>query len=82
MLPNTGIFNLGFSFVFHNIGVEILKTQTIDIAVVWHKSTYRTWDHLLTIVENPNIVIIPLQNDEKKKTNCKEINLLEHNSTQ
>tara|TARA_X000000950_G_C13384242_1_gene445630 strand:+ start:153 stop:371 length:219 start_codon:yes stop_codon:yes gene_type:complete len=71
-----------FSCVLHSTVVGILKTQTIGIAVVWHKSTYRTWNHLLTIVENPNIVIIPLPNDEKKKTNCKEINFLEHNSTQ
>ncbi|MEC7617671.1 MAG: hypothetical protein VYD39_05635 [Bacteroidota bacterium] len=60
----------------------ILKTQTIGIAFVCHKSTYSTWNHLLAIIENPNIVIIPLPNHEKKKTNCEEINLLELNSTQ
>ena len=69
-----------FGDLYH-IVVEVFKNQSIDFSSIWDKGTYFIGYNMLTIVENPNLVVIPLQNYESKKIICKEINSQKHNSS-
>ena len=62
-----------FGILYH-IVVEVFKNQSIDSSSIWDKGTDFIRHNLLAIVENPNLVVIPLQNYESKKIICKEIN--------
>tara|TARA_B100002019_G_C20839233_1_gene389059 strand:+ start:95 stop:394 length:300 start_codon:yes stop_codon:yes gene_type:complete len=68
-----------FGIVFHII-VEIFKNRSIDFSFIWDQGIDFIGYNLLAIVENPNLVIIPLKNYEQKKIICKEINTQKHNS--
>ena len=70
-----------FGDLYH-IVVEVFKNQSIDFSSVWDKGTDFIGYNLLAIVENPNLVVIPLQNYESKKTICKKISPQKHNSSQ
>jgi hypothetical protein len=72
---------LGVFGVLYHIVVEIFKNQSIDFSSIWNKGTDFIRNNLLAIVENPNLVVIPLQNYESKKIICKEINSQKHNSS-
>jgi hypothetical protein len=73
---------LGVFGILHHIIVEIFKNQSIDFSSIWDKGTDFIGYNMLAIVENPNLVVIPLQNYESKKIICKEINSQKHNSSE
>ena len=72
---------LGVFGVLYHIVVEIFKNQSIDFSFIWNKGTDFIRHNLLAIVENPNLVVIPLQNYESKKIINKEIKSQKHNSS-
>ena len=75
-------YQLGVFGILYHIIVEIFKNQSINFSSIWDKGIDFIGYNLLAIVENPNLVVIPLQNYESKKIICKEINPQKHNSSE
>ena len=66
---NAILFYLQFGFfgILYHINVEVFKNQSINFSSIWDKVIDFIRHNLLAIAENPNLVIITLQNYESKK---------------
>tara|TARA_Y100000992_G_scaffold195858_1_gene133180 strand:+ start:306 stop:569 length:264 start_codon:yes stop_codon:yes gene_type:complete len=66
---NAILFYLQFGFfgILYHINVEVFKNQSINFSSIWDKVVDFIRHNLLAIAENPNLVIITLQNYESKK---------------